>query len=170
MRRCDPKSLRVWDDKDVNVGKLSWLVLVRRVLEPILRKPVKKWNRKQSFKIFIFHLFRIDAESFIIQKILVIFRSNWLTGIKWNSCRPCCIESESRHMVTYVLSERNQLTRIPNWKFWKHSDILWYPIKNVDTQFTKKNGAYLPNDLKFLSGAMNAIKGKRTQKMQLKFV
>ena len=40
----------------------------------------------------------------------------------------------------------------------QNSDIhvLWYPIKNVDTQFTKKkkNGAYLPNDLKFLSGAM----------------
>ena len=26
----------------------------------------------------------------------------------------------------------------------QNSDILWYPIKNVDTQFTKKkNGAYL---------------------------
>ena len=38
----------------------------------------------------------------------------------------------------------------------QNSDILWYPIKNVDTQFTqkKKNDAYLPSDLKFLSGAM----------------
>ena len=35
----------------------------------------------------------------------------------------------------------------------QNSDILWYPIKNFDTQFTK-NGAYLPNDLKFLSWAM----------------
>ena len=53
----------------------NWLVLVRRVLEPILRQPVKKWNRKQSFKIVIFHLIRVIAESFIVQKILVIFRS-----------------------------------------------------------------------------------------------
>ena len=35
----------------------------------------------------------------------------------------------------------------------QNSDILWYPIKNADTQFTKKS-AYLPNDGKFLSGAM----------------
>ena len=74
MRRCDLKSLR--DDRDVKVGELSWLVLVRQVLEPILRQPVKNWNRKQSFKIFIFHLIHVDAESFIVQKILVIFRSN----------------------------------------------------------------------------------------------
>ena len=32
------------------------------VLEPLLRQPVKKWNRKQSFKIFIFHLICVDAE------------------------------------------------------------------------------------------------------------
>ena len=44
------------------MGELSWLVLARRVLEPLLRQPVKKWNRKQSFKIFIFHLIRVDAE------------------------------------------------------------------------------------------------------------
>ena len=53
---------RVRDDRDVEVGELSWLVLVRRVLEPLLRQPIKKWNRKQSFKIFIFHLIRVDAE------------------------------------------------------------------------------------------------------------
>ena len=53
---------RVWDDRDVKVGELSWLVLGRRVLEPLLRQPVKKWNRKQSFKIFIFHLIHVDAE------------------------------------------------------------------------------------------------------------
>ena len=67
MRRCDPKSIRVWDDREVNVGELSWLVLVRRVLEPILRQPVKKWKRKQSFKIFIFQLICANAESFIIE-------------------------------------------------------------------------------------------------------
>ena len=44
------------------MGELSWLVLARRVLEPLLRQPVKKWNRKQSFKIFIFHLIHVDAE------------------------------------------------------------------------------------------------------------
>ena len=53
---------RVRDDRDVEVGELSWLVLARRVLEPLLRQPIKKWNRKQSFKIFIFHLIRVDAE------------------------------------------------------------------------------------------------------------
>ena len=44
------------------MGELSWLVLERRVLEPLLRQPVKKWNRKPSFKILIFHLSRVDAE------------------------------------------------------------------------------------------------------------
>ena len=67
---------RVQDDRDIKVGELSWLVLAQLVLEPILRQPVKKWNRKQSFQIFIFHLIRVDAESFIVQKILVIFRSS----------------------------------------------------------------------------------------------
>ena len=57
MRRCDPKK----GDRDVEVGELSWLVLARRVLEPLLRQPIKKWNRKQSF-IFIFHLIHVDAE------------------------------------------------------------------------------------------------------------
>ena len=64
---------RVRDDGDIKVGELSWLVLARRVLEPILQQ-VKKWNRKQSFKIFIFHLIRADAQCFFIQKVLVIFR------------------------------------------------------------------------------------------------
>ena len=80
---------RVRDDREINVGELSWLVLVRWVLEPIVRQPVKKWNRKQSFKIFIFHLIRVDAESSIVHKILAIFTANWFTGIKWNSCRHC---------------------------------------------------------------------------------
>ena len=44
------------------MGELSWLVLARRVLETLLRQQVKKWNRKQSFKIFILHLIRVDAE------------------------------------------------------------------------------------------------------------
>ena len=53
---------RVRDDRDVKVGELSWLVSARRVLEPLLQQPIKKWNRKQSFKIFIFHLICVDAE------------------------------------------------------------------------------------------------------------
>ena len=53
---------RVRDDRDVKLGELSWLVLARRVLEPLLRQPIKKWNRKQPFNIFIFHLIRVDAE------------------------------------------------------------------------------------------------------------
>ena len=44
------------------MGELSWLVLARRVLEPLLRQPIKKLNHKQSFKIFIFHLIRVDGE------------------------------------------------------------------------------------------------------------
>ena len=67
---------RVQDDRDIKVGELSWLVLAWRVLEPILRQPVKKWNCKQSFKIFICHLIRVDAESSIVHKILATFRAN----------------------------------------------------------------------------------------------
>ena len=43
------------------MDELSCLVLARQVLEPILRQSIKKWNRK-PFKIFIFHLIRVDAE------------------------------------------------------------------------------------------------------------
>ena len=42
----------------------------------------QKVELQTIFKIFIFYLIHVDAESFIVQKILVIFRSNRLTGIK----------------------------------------------------------------------------------------
>ena len=57
------------------MGKLSWLVLARQILEPILRQPVKKWNHKQSFKIFIFHLIRVDAKSFIVHNSGILHNS-----------------------------------------------------------------------------------------------
>ena len=62
-------------------------------------------------------------------------------------------------MVTYILSERKSAyedtqLKVLKYSMKQNSDILWYPIKNVDSQFTKKNGVYLPNDLKFLSGTM----------------
>ena len=69
---------------------------------------------------------------------------------------------DMRHSDLHSIGEKLAYTdtqlKVLKYAMKQNSDILWYPIKNVDTQFTKKNGAYLPNDLKFLSGAMNSAR------------
>ena len=90
--------------------------------------------------------------SFIVPKILVIFRSNWFTGIKWSSCRPCFFFFKKKkvkvdmhdmrhgdlHSIGVKLAYTDTQLKVLKYAMKQNSDILWYPIKNVDTQFTKK--------------------------------
>ena len=57
------------------------------------------------------------------------------------------------HSVGAKLAYMDTQLKVSKYAMKQNSDILWYPIKNVDIQFTKTTGAYL-NDLKFSSGAM----------------
>ena len=74
------------------------------------------------------------------------------------------MQHDDLHSIRAKLAYTDTQLKVSKYAMKQNSDILWYPTESVDTQFTKKIGAYLPNDL---ISYLELWLGVKTEKLQI---